>query len=78
MTYRYRIEGCYEDPDTNEETYKSFAECNELTMALEIRDLYQNTYEDYCVWILKFDSQNDVWDELSIKEVAYNRYRNQS
>ena len=71
MRYEYKIEGVYEDPDTNTEEFKSFAECNGLQMALEIRDLYQSANKYYAVWILKYDKNSDAWDELSLKDIAY-------
>jgi hypothetical protein len=70
MKFKYQVEGVSGDGDTNEEEFRAFAQCNELTMAMKIMDFYQKTYPTFAIWIVKYNEQEDVWDEISLREVA--------
>lgn len=70
MKFKYQIEGVSGDPDTNEEEFRAFAQCNELNMAMKILVFYQKRNPQFAIWIVKYNEQDNVWDEISLREVA--------
>lgn len=70
MKFKYQIEGVSGNPDTNEEEFRAFAQCNELNMAMQIMDIYQKRYTQFAIWIVQYNAQDNTWDEISLREVA--------